>query len=244
MGARSLTSKQRRFAELLAGGCTKVHAFRQAYPSDRRGKGTEWEGAKRVARHPAVVAEVQRLTLLKSPFDSAAQTEHIAARLIEMSKSAEASVALKAIAAWTKLAEAGLLKPPPVAGHRAEVAAQGVDKAQILDELRKLYREGLAAKGQQRNELVTSINTGSIQGADGQSEHNAASFNEPPPSSMMEEPLQSLTECPTDQDAIDEPIPPEVAIDAVPESLKLGDYDRVAIPGHFPVRFRRVPRPE
>jgi hypothetical protein len=52
MGGRGLTHKQQKFAELLAAGCTKVEAFRRAYPSDQRGKGTEWEGAKRVGAYP------------------------------------------------------------------------------------------------------------------------------------------------------------------------------------------------
>jgi hypothetical protein len=172
-----------------------------------------------------------------------AQAEHIAARLLELTKNPEPVVALRAIAQWGKLAEAGLLKPPTTADHRPEASAQRVDRAQILEDLRRLYREGLEASGRQRNEFGASINTGSIQGADAQSEHNAASLNDPPPSSMMEEPLQSLAECPTDQDAIDESIPPEVLIDAAPENSKPGHYDLVAIPGHFPVRFRRVPRP-
>jgi hypothetical protein len=120
----SLTAKQQRFAELLASGSTKVGAFRQAYPSEGRSKGTEWEGAKRVARHPAVAAEVQRLTLLRSPHDAAAQAEHIAARLLELTKDPDPAVALRAIAQWGKLADAGLLKPPPGAATQGNLRAQ------------------------------------------------------------------------------------------------------------------------
>lgn len=241
MGVRALTPKRRKFAELVAGGSSRVEAFRQAFPSDCRGRGTERTGSKRVARQPAVIAEIERLTLLRSPHDAAAQAEHIAAKLLELSKSPDPAIALRAIVQWGKLAQAGLLKPPSVAGHRTEVSGQRVDKAQVLEELRRLYREGLGAKGQQRNELVASTNAESIQEADDQIEPDGASVSEPPLSSR-EEPLQSLVECPTDQDAPGEPIPREVLIDAAPESLKPDNYELVAIPGRFPVHFRRVSR--
>jgi hypothetical protein len=219
MGARSLTSKQRRFAELLASGCTKVDAFRQAYPSGQRTKGTEWEGAKRVARHPAVAAEVQRLTLLRSPHDAAIQAEHVSARLLELSKSSEPSIALRAIAQWGKLAEAGLLKSPTTSAKQSDAADRPIETARIIEELRGLYQEALGPDWQHRNELVASSNAG---GTDGQSEHYAAPLNSP-------------------TDAASEPFPLEVQIDSAPDSLQSpGDAELVAIPGWFPPRFRRV----
>jgi hypothetical protein len=242
MGARGLTAKQQRFAELLASGTTKVDAFRQAYPSDRRGKGTAWEGAKRVARHPAVAAEVQRLTLLRSPHDAAAQAEHIAARLLELTKNPEPAVALRAIAQWGKLAEAGLLKPPPGAAKQGNVAGEHNERARIIDELRGLYEKALGPSWPQRNELILSIKAESIQETDDQSEDDAALLDARPPGSRVEEPLQSLADSPIDQEEVGGPMPSEVLIDAAPESLEPGDYDLVAIPGRFPVQFRRVPR--
>jgi len=139
MGGRSLTHQQRLFAELLASGCTKVEAFRRAYPSNQRSKTTEWQGGKRVAGLPQVQDEVKRLTLLRSPHDVAAQSEHIAARLLELTKDSDPEVALRAIAQWSKLAEAGLLKPPIVAGH----AAPTIDRAQVISKLRSLYHKAL-----------------------------------------------------------------------------------------------------
>jgi hypothetical protein len=140
MGGRSLTRQQRLFAELLVSGCSKVEAFRRAYPSDRRSRTTEWQGGKRVAGLQQVRDEVQRLTLLHSPHDPAAQTDHIVARLIELSKDANPEVALRAIAQWSKLAEAGLLKPPVVEAR----ADQPFDRAQAIDELRRLYAKALS----------------------------------------------------------------------------------------------------
>ena len=243
MGARSLTSKQQRFAELLAGGSTKVDAFRQAYPSDRRGKATAWEGAKRVARHPAVAAEVQRLTLSRSPFDMAAQAQHVAARLLELSKSSEPSVALRAIAQWGKLAEAGLLKSQPTVAQQGDIAAGRIERARIIEELKGLYATALGPGSQQRNELVASINAESSEGADGQGEDDGASVDEPPRSSWMDEPLQSLAGRPTDQDEMGGPMTREVLIGAAPESLQpAGGYELVPIPGSFPPRYRRAPR--
>ena len=243
MGARALTAKQQRFAELLASGSTKVGAFRQAYPSERRGKGTEWEGAKRVARHPAVAAEVQRLTLLRSPHDAAAQAEHIAARLLELSKHSQPAVALKAISQWAKMAQAGLLKPPPSAAKQGNVAAGHIERAQIIEELKGLYATALGPSSQQRNELVASINAGSIELADGKDEDDVGAMNEPPRSSWMDEPLQSLAGRPTDQDEMGGPMTREVLIGAAPESLQpAGGYELVPIPGSFPPRYRRAPR--
>jgi hypothetical protein len=230
MSTRSLTSKQQRFAELLAGGCTKVDAFRSAYPSERRGKGTEWEGAKRVARHPAVAAEVQRLTLLRSPHDVTAQADHIAARLLELSKSQEPAVALRAIAQWGKMAEAGLLNPPIVAGHRTEVSTQRVDKAQILEDLRRLYREGLEGKGQQRKELLGSTNAEPMQGTDCQILSDGAVLGELPAISMEEEPLRSLPESPTNQDAIGVVFLPEAREEP---ALQTEEYEWQYQPGFF-----------
>src|SRR6516225_6541953 len=103
MGERGLTFKQRQFAALVASGSTKVDAFRRAYPGGPRSRGTEWEAAKRVSRAPKVKAEICRLTL--SHYDAAAQAEHVTARLLELTKDPNPSVALRAIAQWGKLAE-------------------------------------------------------------------------------------------------------------------------------------------
>jgi hypothetical protein len=228
MGARGLTSKQRRFAELLAAGSTKVDAFRQAYPSDRRGKGTEWEGANRVARLPQVAAEVQRLTLLHSPHDAQAQSQHIQARLIELSKSSEPSVALRAIAQWGKLAQAGLLKTPTDVTP-PYVAAPQSERARIIDELRGLYQKALGPEGQHPNELPGSTNAESIQESYCHTFYDGAS-GEPPAISVAEEPLQSLPECPTDQETGGTPAPPEVMEEAVQQP---DEYEWQYQPGSF-----------
>lgn len=186
MGTRGLTHKQRKFAELLASGCTKVDAFRQAYPSDRRGQATAYEGSKRVARHPAVAAEVQRLTLLRSPHDAAAQAEHIAARLLELTKSPEPTVALRAIGQWAKLAKGGLL-PPTIPAKQGNVVPEHIERTRLLEDLRGLYQKALGTNGQPRRELVVSTDPPSTQEAE--------------PVSTMEEAVQSAPDFPADQDA-------------------------------------------
>jgi hypothetical protein len=226
MGSRGLTAKQRRFAELLASGSTKVDAFRRAYPSDRRGKATAWEGSKRVARHPAVAAEVQRLALLRSPHDMVAQAEHIAARLLELSKSSEPSVALRAIAQWGKLAEAGLLKPPTTAAEQCDVAIRPMETAGIIDQLRGLYAKALG-ENWRRNELAAPTTT---EEADGQIMSDGELLGELPGISMEEEPLQSLPEFLTNQDAGDGPVSPEVPEEAV---LQTDEYEWQYQPGSF-----------
>jgi hypothetical protein len=145
MGERGLTYKQQRFAELVAGGCSKVEAFRRAYPSDRRGKATESEGAKRVAHIPKVMAEIQRLILLRSPHDVVAQSEHIAARLLELTKNPESEIALRAIAQWAKLAESGLLRSRPIEGRTGIESPPSPDeRRQLIDHLRALYQKVLS----------------------------------------------------------------------------------------------------
>ena len=144
MGERGLTYKQQRFAELVASGCTNVGAFRSVYPSIRRGKATESEGAKRIAHLPKVVAEVQRLTLLRSPHDAAAQSEHIAARLLELTKSPEPEVALRAIAQWAELEKRRLLRPRPIEQHADRGQRPSDDeRRQIINQLRALYQKTL-----------------------------------------------------------------------------------------------------
>jgi hypothetical protein len=228
MGARGLTAKQQRFAELLASGSTKVDAFRQAYPSDRRGKGTAWEGSKRVARHPAVAAEVQRLTLLRSPHDMVAQAEHIAARLLELSKNSEPSVALRAIAQWGKLAEAGLLKPSPGGAKQGNVAAGHIERARIIDELRGLYEKALGPSWPQQNELVPSTNA-ATQEADGQILSDGAVLGERTAILTEDEPL--LTESPESGS-----VPPGLPEEAVPQT---DEYEWQYQPGSFG-KIRRV----
>ena len=243
MGGRGLTSRQRKFAELLASGSSKVDSFRAAYPSDKRSRATEWQGGKRVARLPQVRAEVERLSLQHSPHDQAAQAEHIAARLLELTKNPDPAIALRAVAQWGKLAQAGLLKPPPSAAKQGNVATGHIERAQIIEELKGLYATALGPSWQQRNELVASINAESTEGADGQSEDDAESVDEPPRSSWMDEPLQSLAGRPTDQDEMGGSMTPEVLIGAAPESLQpAGGYELVPIPGSFPPRYRRAPR--
>lgn len=212
MGERGLTPRQRKFAELLASGSSKVDSFRAAYPSDKRSRATEWQGGKRVARLPQVRAEVERLSLQRSPHSVAAQAEHVAARLLELSKSADPEIALRAIAQWGKLADAGLLQPPPSNAKQANVAAAHVERARIIEELKALYGRALGPGWQQRNELVASINAGSREGVGGEGGDDVALINEPPRSSRMDEPLQSLAGHPTDQDEVGGPMAPPVLI--------------------------------
>jgi hypothetical protein len=215
MSERGLTFKQRRFAELVASGSTKVEAFRRAYPSDRRGKGTEREGAKRIARMPKVQAEVERLTLLRSPHDATAQAEHIAARLLELTKDPDSVVALRAIAQWSKLAEAGLLKRPEVYDK---------EKDSLIDELMGLYQK--SAIEAQLRPLLQEQPESTPQVIDVESEQLA-------PMSVAEaSPVRSLLP-PTEQDSADRPEAPEESI------VKTDVYEWQNLPGYFG-KSRRV----
>jgi hypothetical protein len=137
MGERALTRKQKKFAELIAGGSSKVAAYRGAYPGGPRTKGTEWVQAKRTASVPKVAAEVQRLTML----NVAGQVEQVAARLIELSKNPDPDIALKAIAQWGKLVESGALEPPTTAREARPVATRNTETGRIIDELIALAAE-------------------------------------------------------------------------------------------------------
>jgi hypothetical protein len=183
-----------------------------------------------VARLPQVAAEVQRLTLLHSPHDAAAQADHVAARLLELSKSQEPAVALRAIAQWGKLAEAGLLKPPTTAAVQGDVIARRIERARMIDDLKGLYEKAFGAKGPQRNELVVSTKTQSIEEVDCQIVSDGAVPGELPAISAMDQSLQSLPECPTDQEAAGTPIPPEVTEEAVQQE---DEYEWQYQPGSF-----------
>jgi hypothetical protein len=233
MSERGLTFKQTRFAELVASGCSKVEAFRQAYPSDRRGRGTASEGAKRVARLPKVQAEVQRLSLLRSPYDATAQAQHIVARLLDLSKDPDPAIALRAIAQWGKLAEAGLLKPPGI---------DDTERDRLVDELVGLYERASAVRVQNETVLLAPGIPKSEEESDGQVvdvEIADTELSEAVPLPVVEElPSQSL--------------PPWVAHHKTAEGLDqpectqqhtatTPEYEWVNLPGHFgKARRRRV----
>jgi hypothetical protein len=93
------------------------------------------------------------------------------------------------------------------------------ERARIFEELKELYAKALGPSWQ-RNELVASINAGSIERAVSQGEDDDESINEPPRNFRMDEPLQSLARRPTDQDEMGGPMAPEVLIPAAPKSLE------------------------
>jgi hypothetical protein len=235
MGERGLTPRQRRFAELLASGSSKVDSFRAAYPSDKPSKNTEWQSSKRVSRLPQVRAEVERLTLLRSPHDAGAQTEHIQARLIELTKNADPAIALRAIAQWGKLAQAGLLKPPPSAAKQGNVAAGHGERARIVEQLKTLYEKALGPSWQQRNELVVATKANSIEEVDCQIVSDCAP-GELPAISMVDEPVETELEPATDQDAQGESPPPEAPEET---ALETEAYEWRPRPGDFG-RARRI----
>jgi hypothetical protein len=223
MGGRGLTHKQQKFVEFLVAGCTKVEAFRRAYPSDRRSKGTEWEGAKRVARLPKVQAEIQRRSLLHSPHDAAAQAEHITARLLELTKDSDPTVALRAIAQWAKLSEEGLLRPRP--------AASEGEKDQLVEELIALYNkasvEAQSEAAPLRSRIPEQQAQSTVQVIDVKSEELASSL-----------PVRSLLPA-TGQDRPDPPVPPETPERAAMKTDTC-EWRLEAVPGFFPPRFKRV----
>ena len=244
----SLTAKQQRFDELLASGSTKVDAFRQAYPSAGRSKGTEWEGAKRVARHPAVAAEVQRLALLRSPHDMVAQAEHVSAKLLELTKSDDPAVALRAIREWAKLASAGLLKPPPITA-RVENARppSAEERREIINQLREIYanalpkeKNGTKPLGRSRPEptkpysLVVDV------------EPNGTATAVAAGPSDREELLSASLPTSNDEDfgmttVGDDETEPALGAEAVADG-STGEWKLTPIPGSFPQRFQRVRR--
>src|SRR4051794_24080032 len=60
-----LTEKQKKFAELVAGGNTYAQAFRQAYDCSGSKPSTVRTDASRLARHPKIRAYVRELERLK-----------------------------------------------------------------------------------------------------------------------------------------------------------------------------------
>jgi hypothetical protein len=236
-----------------------VEAFRRAYPSDRRSRTTEWQGGKRVAGLQQVKDEVQRLTLLRSPHDAAAQTDHIVARLIELSKDANPEVALRAIGQWSKLAEAGLLKPPPLETH----ADQPFDRAQAIGELRRLYANALG-RTETENELLAprSAESQEVAGQVIDIEADDMPADVPMPLYAREETPSAPPLPRADQDRENNSgltkIPEEIALKSDVWS-PVGSPDdeeghatttpasapyvmqRITPPGHFPPKFRRIP---
>jgi hypothetical protein len=213
MGERALTSKQKKFAQLLAGGSSKVAAFRGAYPGGPRTKGTEWVQAKRTARVPRVAAEVHRLTML----NVAGQVEQVAARLIELSKNPDPGIALKAIAEWGKLVKGGALRPPATAHNAQSATVRHVETDRVIDEL-----IALAAEAQHQADpllLLTPEPDSDGQLVDIEAEEMAPMLD------MGEPPVRSLLP-PAGQDDAVQPLQPQAQKeDAV--------YEWKPLPGYF-----------
>jgi hypothetical protein len=238
MGERGLTFKQRKFAELLAGGSTRVAAFREAFPSAGRSKGTEYEGAKRVGRLPKVAAEVQRLTLLRSPHDATAQAEHVAARLLELMKDSNPEISLRAISRWSALCVAGILKPPPIS-QRAENGRQpsADEKRQILDELKALYQKAVPRPQNSAEQLDPPIR-------DVAELHDSVIDDEPADRAIIVPSLLMAANGVAGKEVSVNGSPKRVAPVQMAEPLRVppGEFEFVAIPGCFPPTFRRVRR--
>src|SRR3954466_825784 len=61
----NLTTKQKKFAELVAGGNTYAQAFREAYDCSGSNPSTSRTDASRLARHPKIRAYLRELERLK-----------------------------------------------------------------------------------------------------------------------------------------------------------------------------------
>jgi hypothetical protein len=167
--------------------------------------------------------------LLRSPHDVAAQAEHITARLLELTKSEDPGIALRAMAQWSKLAEGGLLKPPTTAQH--------IDRDRLLSDLEGLYRK---AFGEAHDGIELPSSTGEAkeerEGPVIDVESDETVISELAPVCAVEEPLSRLPPpSPTDQDTA-------VESESVEESVT--DEEAYAwvlapIPGHFGAKTRR-----
>jgi hypothetical protein len=214
MEERGLTSKQRRYAALVASGSTKVQAFRVAYPSVAgRTQASEWEGAKRVGRVPKVKAEICRLTLSHA----VAQAEHVTARLLELTKDPDSSIALRAIAQWAKLTEAGLLKPPE--------AVSQAQNDRIIDELLSLVKADHEPEPLRTLTLKSDDNGGVF---DVESEGTTIGERVPIPETEAS-PMRSLFP-PTDQESAAQSLPAEGPEDP---DVTTDEVEWRNLPGYF-----------
>ena len=231
--ATELTFKERTFAQLVVEG-TKSEAYRRVYSAKGNSR-TQATNAYKISKRPKVKQEVarllrQRLTLLRSPHDAEAQAEHIAARLLELTKSPEPEVALRAIAQWGKLAEAGVFKPSAVELHTANRRQPSVDeRRQIVNQLRALYQKALPKPqnfAEQLGQPITELPKPHDSDIDVEPADTASTV---PPQAMV-----------VVDASYEEPF-------AVNDSMKRPEpvekFRLAPIPGYFPPRYRRVQRP-
>src|SRR5215471_4671389 len=113
---RTLSEKERRFAEALVGGLGPTAAYREIYSSIARTRTAQVNG-QQVARRQRVIEEVERLRRNPSPNNFQAIKEFALAKLYKMAETDANPVARhRAMASLLRSAESGLRRCKIMAG--------------------------------------------------------------------------------------------------------------------------------
>jgi hypothetical protein len=143
---RTLSAKERLFAEKLADGSGPTAAYKAVYSNSAASRTAQANG-RQVARRPRVIAEVERLRRNPPPNNFHAIKEFAVEKLLKMAESDPSPTARhRAMATLLKYADSGLRRQPApqqcpqqtLGSHKAKF-----DRGQIVEELRLIYERGL-----------------------------------------------------------------------------------------------------
>jgi hypothetical protein len=145
---RTLSTKERLFAEKLADGFGATDAYKSIYSNSSASRTAQVNGA-RIAKRPRVIAEVERLRRTPPPNNFRSIKEFAVEKLLKMAETdASPTARYRAMAALLKYADAGLRRQPaPQQSPQRTLGAHTVkaDQGKIIQELRLLYAKALGA---------------------------------------------------------------------------------------------------
>jgi hypothetical protein len=146
--SRTLSAKERLFAEKLADGLGPTDAYKSVYSNSSASRTAQVNGWQ-IAKRPRVVAEVERLRRNPSPTNYRGIKEFAVEKLLKMAESDPNPTARhRAMATLLKYADSNLQRQP--APHQPPQRTLGahntkLDRVQIVKELQLLYERGLGA---------------------------------------------------------------------------------------------------
>lgn len=139
---RTLSKKEKQFADALASGLSPTDAYRTIY-SSTAGNRTAQANGRQVARRQRVIEEVERLRRNPSPNNFHALKEFAVEKLLKMAESdPDPRLRHRATTTLLRYANEGLRRQPPPPQTASEPRAKP-DRNAIIKELHQIYAAAL-----------------------------------------------------------------------------------------------------
>jgi hypothetical protein len=148
---RTLSAKERLFAEKLADGLGATEAYKSVYSNSAANRTAQANG-RQIARRQRVIEEVDRLRRNPPANNFRALKEFAVGKLLKMAESdPNATARHRAMATLLKYADSGLRRQPaPQQSPQRTLGAHNAkaDKGKIIEELRLIYAQALGTPAQ------------------------------------------------------------------------------------------------